>query len=292
MADNQSPSSKRTETAAAQAAPPPEFTVPTGNTAALLEQVAAIPENRVKQEELRRELDSAAEIKDMRQTSTPLDTFVRTFQSGSQRPSRFRVRIELAQLCRSLGIVGFDAPIEWLRKGLLCRTVSTPAREFETDEVTLYGYTETYPVLTEFTSVTCTFLLPLDVKAYNGVFGLFNAWQHAIQNVNRNGNRTFRFPGLTPTDGGYRLNAGFIVETFDNLNPGKPAPAYDETVGQQISNRVEYYNVYPKTLEAATLDWNAYDEFIELQVEFIYTHWEELPTTSATAVTTAVGLLR
>lgn len=198
---------------------------------------------------------------------TPLHDFTASFTGGFQKSNRFRVLIDLTNLFIDFKTIGYSTALDWLKEGLLCRTVTTPTREFATNELKIYGYSESYPVLTSFTTLTCTFLLPLDVRLNNIIFDVFQQWQNGIQDVRDTGNRTFRFPDE------YRLAKGFTVETYTGYSDPSHSEEYQNSLGERTS-KIEYYNVYPKTISAATLDWNTTNEFLELPIEFSYTHWE------------------
>lgn len=211
-----------------------------------------------------------------------------------QRPSRFAVRFD--SLDDSWFSAAAKPALNAMREGLLCSNITTPAREFETTELSIFGYDETYPTGTEFTAITCTFLLPLmfaGVGVYNSVLTAFTDWQSRIQNVRTGGVRTFRFPDA------YRLRNGFVVETRSNYetrantltsgaynDPGTGVytPIDLPSLAEQYhtehttfnTNATRYYNVYPKTVQPSDLDWSATDEFLQLRVEFSFTHWEDV----------------
>lgn len=214
---------------------------------------------------------------------------------GFQRPSRFAVAFEAFPVNWFTGAAREAARVAG--QGLLCSNITTAAREFETTELPIFGYDETYPVGTEFTPITCTFLLPLLQRdgLYNATVSLFNQWQSRIQNVRNEGARTFRFPRS------YRLENGFVVHTFDNRNlrgtadgstlrlvtpDGVPLSTVTQStqsaqvnpfaLSVPITNSTRYYNVYPKTVQPSDLDWSATDEFLQLRVEFSFTHWEDV----------------
>lgn len=223
----------------------------------------------------------------------PLQIFGSEIKTGFQRPSRFRVRFSDSPKSLILDKSALKFAAELLKKGLICSSVTTPARTFETTELGLFGYDETYPTGTEFTSITCTFMLPISSNSNlfetvlpqgfnlgvqnltpgtsferNAIYQYFVAWQNSIQDVSQNGYRTFRFPN------DYRLSAGFDVETFSN-QINVMSEKNEASLGTRTTV-TRYYDVYPKTITPGELSWNATDEFLTLSVEFLYTHWDDV----------------
>lgn len=214
-------------------------------------------------------------------TNLNLDTFISATPRRFQRPNRFRVcfdGLDGMSIKNPQFLITHQTAVDWLKKGLFCSNVTTPARTFETTELQLFGYDETYPTGTEFTSITCTFMVPiafastlqqqtlaLAALANNPIYRFFVAWQNEIQNVRQNGYRTFKFPET------YRCARGFLVEQFSDY--------VTTNEFNSITSKTRYYDVYPKTIQPSDLNWNAVDEFLTLQVEFLYTHWDDVTDT-------------
>ena len=195
--------------------------------------------------------------------------------------------------------------IELLREGLICRTAVTPSRTLETTSVNLAGgYDEEYAVGTTYNNLSCTFLCPL-IDGTNPVLTVFHTWQNLIQNrgkVNEAADMVLTFPKE------YRLGQGMRLEMFTGRVPENvyEAERRSSEVNQleqnlpdldpfnlaliregifrqgvvdntrQISSAFDYFDVYPVTVSGTTVEWDMRDEMMEVEVEFSYTHWQQV----------------
>ena len=249
----------------------------------------------------------------------------RVLIGGLQRTNRYRCRIDLAWLfAEQIGTTGGGAgtadnpfragveaspelgyAVELLREGLLCRTTTTPSRQFETTTVNLAGgYEETYAVGTTYSSLDCTFFCPL-VGDTNPVLTLFHEWQDKIQKrgkVGDDADMVLTFPDEYRLKQGMRLEmftgrvpenvheaerrsgeVGLLERTLPGLNPFHLALIREGISHQgivdntrQISTAFDYFDVYPVTVSGTTVDWATMEEMMEVSVNFSYTHWQQV----------------
>jgi hypothetical protein len=206
-----------------------------------------------------------------------LTNFMASFREGFQRSNRFLCKLDLSApsmpypFDRSGASIQNTYPtaVALLKQGILCSSVGTPNRSFETTELDIYGYRETYPVGIEYGDLECTFLAPL-VNGKNEVLQVFQAWHyfiqsHSLRNVGVQGkdDLVLRFPSE------YRVPQGMSIETLTT----------DTNTGRVFTtNKMQIYNVYPKSINSTQLDWAEQDAFMTVSVTFLYTSWEMVPT--------------
>ena len=202
---------------------------------------------------------------------------------------------------------------QWLAEGLLCEHTNTPSRELETTDFGIYGYEEQYPVYTTYLEQRCSFYAPLidrGTKQGNDVASLFHEWQNGIQRrADPDGNdasMVLKFPDE------YRLSEGMVLEQLSAYNPkrrggilgvnvnaqgnvrdgiqqfnrvsrwfnGRQVPTswtnressdFDDSEGPTLSYK--FFNVFPKTVESANLNWDVAAEFQRVVVNFTMSYW-------------------
>lgn len=203
-----------------------------------------------------------------------LKEFLSSFQGGFQRTARFRCQIFvpaglLDYVAASSGPFTANPDLagrqsvafvkEWLARGLLVESARLPSRGLETIDLTMYGISESFPYHSEYTELDCTFLMPI-VRADNPVPKLFNYWQNYVHNAfhgPRDG-LDFRFPNL--------YYGTILLHMFDT-SESKDIPSVS----------YQFDNVYPKTVESVSVDWNSADEMAKQGVGFIYSYWRIVP---------------
>ena len=202
---------------------------------------------------------------------------------------------------------------KWLAEGLLCEQTTTPSRELEATTLGIYGYDETYPVYSTYLDQRCSFYAPLidrGTKQQNDVASLFHEWQNGIQRradtFGNDASMVLKFPDE------YRLSEGMVLEQLSTYNPKRRGGILGVNVnaqgnvrdGIQQFNRVsrwfngpqvptswtnrrssdfddsegptltyKFFNVFPKTVETANLNWDVASEFQRVSVTFTYSYW-------------------
>lgn len=235
------------------------------------------------------------------------------FKNGFQRPNQYRARLNAAIVGANGDAVGplgkrYAKACELLNRGLLCESTRTPSRSFETQQMTIFGYEEKFPVFTSYTDIECTFLAPLlDDPAFgpsNQVAELFHAWQNLIQPraTNRfdsgfvdDRDMVLRFPDE------YRLAEGFELELLNPYNTKRAEVGIDVNLGGSVfagvpifsdtsigrvgfrvptgdgatapTQRFKYFNVYPLTVDSTQMSWDSQNEFQKITVTFAYSYW-------------------
>ena len=232
----------------------------------------------------------------------------RVLENGLQRTNRYRCKLDLTDL--KITDPRLQEAITLLREGLICRTTMTPSRTLETTTVNLAGgYEETYAVGTTYNNLSCTFLCPLighakergdQSIATNPVLSVFHAWQNLIQNrgkVGEDADMVLTFPKEYRLEQGMRLELftghmtqhGTEAETADNafdqlskthalpmeMLKGRDSAKHKLRPGG-ITTAFEYFDVYPVTVSGTTVEWDMRDEMMEVEVEFSYTHWQQV----------------
>ena len=201
----------------------------------------------------------------------------------------------------------------WLAEGLLCEQTRTPSRSFDTTTLSIYGLQEKYPVFTTYTDHECQFYTPLvkrGGKHYNDVAALFHEWQNVVQRRTLPGGGDAGMLLMFPDD--YRLQAGMILDQFSAYNEkrrggllgvnvnaqgnvrdgirrfnqvsrwfnGRQVPTswtnrrssdFDDSEGPTLTYK--FFNVFPKTVESASLSWDVAAEFQRVSVTFTLSYW-------------------
>jgi hypothetical protein len=205
-----------------------------------------------------------------------LTNFIASFREGFQRNNRFLCKLDLTAPVMSYpfdtsGLSIQDkhpAAVSLLKQGLLCSSVGTPNRSFETTELSIYGYQEVYPIAVEYGDLECTFLAPL-VNGRNEVLELFQAWHYFIQSHSLRGLGQAKDDLVVRFANEYRVPQGMTIETLTtNTNTGQVL----------TTNKMQIYNVYPKSINSTQLDWSEQDTTMSVSVTFLYTSWEMVPT--------------
>ena len=214
-------------------------------------------------------------------------------QNGFQKSNWFDFRIPTAPSF-------VEEPIQqWLATGFICTSVSLPGRGFATADQTIYGFSKKVPYFSEFPSLTCTFVMPIDTHGYDIGPRYFNNWMNRIQNVNqRDGSRDIAdvnfegafdmtFPARYYAEAEIRqysyLDVGSDSPLLQNLTDSpsderkKGAPLTGSTVTEtkQVSLRYRFKDIYPVSVEAIPLSWADTDSFTQLSVTFNYSYWTD-----------------
>ena len=206
-----------------------------------------------------------------------LNQFISEFRDGFQQGNRFTVQLfvpdNILNVTNNTILQVIDALFpnigsrldpnfsaqrtgSWLARGLVCEATRMPDRSFETSEQTMYGITESYPVHTTYTNLSCTFLMPL-VSNDNAVPRFFNYWFNSIQN------------GFEGPESGYNF-------TFpDDYRGQMLLTTYDRKDHATIT--YQFDRVFPKTVSSVELSWDGTNEVAKMVVEFTYSYWKILP---------------
>mgnify|MGYP003642232581 CR=1 FL=1 len=232
-----------------------------------------------------------------------IDRFMSEFQDGFQRINQFRCMINVSAVAGGALTRAYPRAASWLAQGILCEGTRTPSRSFETVALEMYGYQEKFPVFTTYTDLECSFLMPLAPGTdgvTNEVSQLLNEWQNLIQRRHTSGSgaddpMVLRFPSE------YRVKQGFTLELLNpyngkrsqggigvNVNAAVPyipplkilnkvfrnknAPAESEYQSPP-TQRYEFFNVYPITVESSTVGWQSINEVQRVTVAFAYSYW-------------------
>ena len=148
-------------------------------------------------------------------------------------------------------------------------------------------------------------------KHHNDVASIFHEWQDAIQDANVPHQNTFA-PRNQQFPDDYRLTEGMVLEQFSMYNPkrrggvlgvnvnaqgnvrdgiqqfnrvsrwfnGRQVPTswtnressdFDDSEGPTLSYK--FFNVFPKTVESANLNWDVAAEFQRVVVNFTMSYW-------------------
>lgn len=208
-----------------------------------------------------------------------LNQFYGEFKRGFQRSNRFLCQVYLPQaLIGSLGNSNFWVNlfdimfpsvaqhvdpkfsvaqfVNWLSRGLTCRAARLPSRGFDTLDMGIYGYEESFPYNTEFGDFQATFYTPL-VGSDNILPRFFTYWVNFIHNF-KDG----------PSSG---ANLRFPSEYYGTL--------YVTMLDDEDHPTITYklVNAYPVTLEGTEVAWEATDTFTQFSVNFKYSYWQLLP---------------
>jgi hypothetical protein len=155
--------------------------------------------------------------------------------------------------------------VKWLGQGYLVNSVRLPSREFGTADLSMYGYTEHFPVHTEYSSITAEFMMPYAyVSNDSAIPRFFNYWQNQIQNGQRGPDSGFDFN--FPND----YYATMLLSTFDRKN--KAGLTY------------KFTNVYPKSVDSVPLAWALQDQYCMLPVTFNFSYFTVLPVADSMAL--------
>lgn len=209
-----------------------------------------------------------------------LQDFFSSFPNEFQRPNRYVCQISiplgLAQAIatddaqNNAGQSAVSQTISRLLQGLLVDTAHLPNRQFGMIDLAMYGLTEHFPFHAEYTTLKCTFLLPLsesgatgDTQPDNPVLRFFNYWHDQIQD-----NESGPSAGLDfgfPSD----YYATIQLTMFDRQNKGAITYQFD--------------NAYPKLIDTIQVSWAENDKFATLPVEFVFSYWTILSEAASAA---------
>jgi len=232
--------------------------------------------------------------------------FMSEFKNGFQRPNQYRCKLNAALVGGNGNATGplgqrFPKACELLQQGLLCENTRTPSRSFETQQMTIFGYEEKFPVFTTFTDLDCTFLTPLlddpNFGQMNQIAELFHAWQSMIQpnRVNDGDNMVVAFPEE------YRLAQGMELELLTPYNTKRAEFGIDVNISGSVFAGVpilgntqlaklrlrgntdegasgptqgyQFFNIYPLTVDSTQMSWDSQNEFQKITVTFAYSYW-------------------
>jgi hypothetical protein len=208
-----------------------------------------------------------------------LSTFLSEFHTGFQKSSRFECQLYppmgfLQSILSSsilTSIVDIVAPsigqridtkfsmqniVQWLARGLMVESTTLPSRALETTPLNMYGISEQLPYSTEYTDLSCTFVMPL-VASDCPIPRFFDYWQNFIH-ANKNGpdaGLDFRFPN--------EYYATMVLSLFDNQDH------------HSVSYKFE--KVYPMLVQSVPVSWDASNEFLKFNVTFAYSYWTIVP---------------
>jgi hypothetical protein len=155
--------------------------------------------------------------------------------------------------------------VKWLAQGYLCNDVRLPSREFGTTDLSMYGITEHFPVHTEYSAITCQFMMPYAyISNDSAVPRFFNYWQNQIQHAQRGPDSGFDFN--FPSD----YYGTMLITTFDRKNKG--------------GLTYKFTNVYPKTVDSVPLSWALQDQYCMLPVSFNFSYFTVLPVADSLAL--------
>jgi len=206
-----------------------------------------------------------------------IDRFMSSFKDGFQRTSQFRCMIDVSAVAGGALKKAYPAAAEWLAQGILCDGTRTPSRSFETVGLEMYGYQEKFPVFTTYTDLECSFMMPLAPSTKgitNQVSDLLIEWQNLIQRRRTAGSgaddpMVLRFPSE------YRVKQGFTLELLNPYN--STAIALRDSVKDDWqappTQRYEFFNVYPFTVESTAVGWQSVNEVQRIDVSFAYSYW-------------------
>ncbi len=219
-----------------------------------------------------------------------LSTFISQFKRGFQQSNRYVCQIIITPdmvanmiadslqtnggifgivqtvLSAENSVLSIPGVVKWLAQGYLVNNVRLPDRGFGQVDMHQYGFTEHFPVTSEFSTLTAHFIMPYAlglIKPDNAVPRFFSYWQNLIQRGQQGpeAGYDFRFPA--------DYYATILLTLLDRQNNGT------------ITYKFE--NAYPKAVMSADLSWSS-TEFASFPVEFTYSTWKVLPQAESLAL--------
>jgi hypothetical protein len=189
-------------------------------------------------------------------------------RGGAPRTGGVFTNDNIAQLNQRAGTDqngGIIQAIGWLNQGLLCESAALPDRSMDTVPLTLYGVTEQIPLKTDYTSLTCSFLVPnlpaeeAGMSRGNPLAMFFSQWQNVIQDFSNGAGIGVNLPLGT-------RNMSFPSEYYATMK----IIAYDRNDNPVITYRFD--RAYPTAVEAVALSWGNID-YALLPVRFNFSMW-------------------
>lgn len=214
-----------------------------------------------------------------------LNKFINEFKHGFQQTNRFFVQFFIppslvASMIANAGLFGIvDAGmmipnvVKWLYTGMLCSDARMPDRGFGMVDLSMYGYTEHFPMHTEYSEFACTFMMPHTTNIENdaAVPRFFDYWMNQIQNAQggAESGMDFKFPN------DYYATA--ILTLLDRKDHGTAS--------------YQFTNIYPKAVDSVPLSWGSENEYAKLPVSFNFSYWKMLPHIGSVGIATATNLV-
>lgn len=211
---------------------------------------------------------------------------------------------------------------EWAMQGMVCTSVSLPGRGFATADQSIYGFERKVPYFNTYNPLQCTFVAPFDVTGTNVGYKFFQDWHNAISDTTIGSNGSSLTSGAFdmrfPSD--YYAEAEIVLFSFIDIKPDPSKANLQINIrprigrfdfgslsigGQseeerrnsqptenqiQASLRHRFYELYPVSVEATTLNWAETDTFAQITVTFNYSYWTALEPDIDESVLRASGL--
>lgn len=170
-----------------------------------------------------------------------IDDFRASFRTDFARPARFDVFIPVPiKLAQQFGFVARNLLFR-------CEQSELPGRSFGTLDRKTYGPPEKQPYLTNYSEVTCSFIVSDDMS--EKLF--FDSWLELIQPK-----ETFNFAYKTEYAVGMQIN--------------------QYSVDNQLSYSVLLREAFPISINQLDLDWSNENSHHKLMVVFAYYTWDSL----------------
>lgn len=133
------------------------------------------------------------------------------------------------------------------------QSISIPSLELIAIENQRYGVgpPQKYAITSRFNDITINMIV--DRRGY--IYQFFRVWYNNVVNSLPENNRTYQFPK-------------YVVEYKDNYSSHMQLVTYNNQ--KIVSNRINFYDVYPLNLSEIPLSWKSQNEMLELNVVLTY----------------------